>query len=318
MIEVYDPGTSRLRLDLPYQASDDFMLHEEAVLALAVSRDSELIASGGKDGKLKVWRLRSGDCLRKFASAHGDAAVSAVAFSRDASNVLSGGGDGTARVFGLRSGNCLKEFRGHTSAVTAVAFLDDGLSAVTGSADGSARVWDVRSGECVSTIRPPQESLTGESPIVALFPVPRTTDQLILVPRAGVAYRMSTRGALQCTYTHARKPLPGSRDLHAAGVQISGSKSRDGPPPASTVVRPGVGPAGADFAAACLSPLGRLLYAVTEDGFQYVFDAASGALEASTSSPLHEGGAGVTGLAHAPNEPSLASFAEDGAVKFWR
>ena len=35
---------------------DAFMMHDEAVLCIAWSRDSELLASGSEDGKIKVGR----------------------------------------------------------------------------------------------------------------------------------------------------------------------------------------------------------------------------------------------------------------------
>ena len=45
-------------------------MHDEAILCLDFSSDSELLSSGSKDGKIKVWEIKSGTCLRKFESAH--------------------------------------------------------------------------------------------------------------------------------------------------------------------------------------------------------------------------------------------------------
>lgn len=53
-MQVWDFLTGRLKKDLQYQAEDRFMMHDSAVIALAVSRDSEMVASGSQDGKIKV------------------------------------------------------------------------------------------------------------------------------------------------------------------------------------------------------------------------------------------------------------------------
>ena len=47
-IEVWDYMTGKLKTDLQYQAEEMFMMHDTPVLALAWSRDSELLASGAR------------------------------------------------------------------------------------------------------------------------------------------------------------------------------------------------------------------------------------------------------------------------------
>ena len=56
-VEVWDVATCRLRRDLSYQAAPDderFMMHNEAIHALALSRDGDLVVSGCLGGKIKV------------------------------------------------------------------------------------------------------------------------------------------------------------------------------------------------------------------------------------------------------------------------
>ena len=45
-IELWDCDTCKLRKDLDYQMKDELMMHEEAVLCSAFSRDAEYLATG--------------------------------------------------------------------------------------------------------------------------------------------------------------------------------------------------------------------------------------------------------------------------------
>lgn len=131
-VEVWNFTTGKIRKDLKYQAQvylhfyymntrsntlhryfckskvlkyvvfvflifkDEFMMMEEPVLSLAFSRDSEMLASGSEVGKIKVWKLATGQCLRRFEKAHSKG-VTSMQFSKDNSQVLSSSFDHTIR-----------------------------------------------------------------------------------------------------------------------------------------------------------------------------------------------------------------------------
>lgn len=97
-IELWDTDRFKLDVSLPYQKQDELLMHEneQAILALAISKDNELLASADAAGRIKVWHIKLGTCLRSFPKAHTEG-VSSMHFSRDGTNLLSGSYDGSAR-----------------------------------------------------------------------------------------------------------------------------------------------------------------------------------------------------------------------------
>jgi WD40 repeat-containing protein SMU1 len=283
-IEVWDWLSGKIRKDLTYQAEDKFMIHDEAVFCLAFSRDSEMLVSGSQDGKIKVWRVTTGKCLRKFDHAHSEG-VTCVCFGEDSTHILSGSFDHTVRIHGLKSGRTLKIFRGHTSFVNGAIFVEGGSQIISASSDGTLKVWDSKTTDCLRTFSPtasPSSARAGHitefASIHSLYLSPSNPEHVVVGTKTNTCYLMSLRGG---------KVLK----TYSTGKKESGAFVRVVP-----------------------SRKGGWIYAVAEDGVLYCFNTLSGALEASV--PLqHE--KEVIGIVQHPHRNLLASFAEDGTLKLW-
>lgn len=71
--------------------------HSNSMSCIAYSMDGQLIATGGEDGKVKLWNISSGFCFVTF-SEH-TAPVTSLAFSGNKKFVVSASLDGTVRAF---------------------------------------------------------------------------------------------------------------------------------------------------------------------------------------------------------------------------
>jgi serine/threonine protein kinase len=99
----------------------------------------ERLLSGGKDGSVCLWDLKSGKELCR-CQGHRNS-VACVAFSPDGRHALSGSDDWTVRLWDLESGRQVCICRGHTGSVRSVAFSADGRVVLSAGTDGTVRVW---------------------------------------------------------------------------------------------------------------------------------------------------------------------------------
>ena len=118
--------------------------HRDAVNAVSIDASSQLVASAGVDGTVRIWDGHSGQQQQVLIGHAG--AVNAVSFSPDGALVASGGDDLAVRLWDRRRGTELAVLTGHVRRVLRLRHSPVGGWLASAGADGTVRIWQAGPG----------------------------------------------------------------------------------------------------------------------------------------------------------------------------
>ena len=138
------------KLDKAFKANHDntnipytyFTGHDDHVTCAQFNPQNEILATGGRDGKIMLWNYKTKESIYDIA-AHSSGTLYGVslAFSPDGNFLASGGPDHLIKIWHVKTGQQLATLLGHSKAVTSIAFSLDREILVSGSGDGTIKLW---------------------------------------------------------------------------------------------------------------------------------------------------------------------------------
>jgi len=124
--------------------------HRDQILGVAFDPRGSTLASGSRDGTVKLWETRSGKLLRTLNEKSGR--VWSVAFDPQGETLAGGAGLGSVELWEARSGKLLRTLEGHSNWAATVAFDPQGSMLASGSFDDTVKLWDARGGKLLRTL----------------------------------------------------------------------------------------------------------------------------------------------------------------------
>jgi hypothetical protein len=128
----------------------EYIGHQDMVTSITVNSARGLIASGGRDGTVRIWELASGAPTAPFMR-HAEGPIRQVALSDDGRWVVSTA-EGSARVWGTESGNLAQEIAVNGTGLATTVSPDSATVAVGDSA-GNLFITDIEGRSAPRTAR---------------------------------------------------------------------------------------------------------------------------------------------------------------------
>jgi WD40 repeat protein len=128
--------------------------HTGKVYAVEFSPDGRTLASGGRDGLVKIWDAASGKLLQTLlvvAKTSDTYGVTNLAYSPDGQSLAAATQDGSIRVYDTASWQLRQIISAGGKVVWGLAYSPDGSLLASGSADRTVRLWNSATGAALAT-----------------------------------------------------------------------------------------------------------------------------------------------------------------------
>ena len=155
-----DDATARVWRTSDGQAIAVLEGHDGSVRDVAVSPDSQLIATATPRGTVRIYSV-SGQLVDQFAAHSGW--IWRVVFSPTGSVLATAGGDGAVKLWDPNTGSPTHDLAGHQRGTRNIAFDRTGDRLVSVGMDGTGTVWRVGDGAIVASFAGQNRSVVGAS-----------------------------------------------------------------------------------------------------------------------------------------------------------
>lgn len=118
---------------------------QDAGICALVTLKDNFIATAGRDAKIKLWNLSTGDCAGELSGHHDTIWDIRAAF--EGKYLISSSADATIKVWRVSEKKLKKTFKGHECPVYALEFEESTKTLISGGQNGTLFLWDMNEGK---------------------------------------------------------------------------------------------------------------------------------------------------------------------------